>query len=164
MKLECTLTREDLKSYLRKKRRFANVIFLILGIYFFFSFMKYAFQDINTDKSILWLGFTIYFVVLLLLLFAFTKLYIFLKVRKNDKNTKNAYGKYLIEANDKEIISKVGSEKISYHWKEITSFKVRRNYFILKTKKDKIGLCFRRETLKDDYDKLLLYVKKKMHP
>ncbi len=163
MKLECTWSRDDLKSYLRKKRRFANAIFLILGVYFFFSFMKYAFQDINTDKGILWLGFAIYFVLLIVLLVIFTNIYVFLKVRRNDKNTKNAYGKYFIEANDKEITSKVENEKIVYHWEDVTTFKVRRNYFLLKTKKDKIGLCFRRETLKDDYDKLLVYVKKKMN-
>lgn len=159
MKLDCSWTRDDLKKYLKKKRRIPNVVFLILGTYFFFSWTKYGFLDINTDKRILWLGFVIFFFFMIFLLWFVTKLYIFFKLRRNDRKTSKAYGTYHIEADKKKISSKLGEEIFSYQWKEITSCKIRKNYFFLKTKNDKIGLCFRREILKEDYDKLLSYVK-----
>lgn len=162
MKLDCSWTRDDLKLYLKKKRKIPNIIFLILGTYFFFSWTKYGFSDVNTDKKILWLGFGIFFIFMIFLLWAVTKLYIYLKLKRNDKKTSNAYGIYHIEANKKKISSSIGNEKFSYPWEEITSCKVRKNYFLLRTKNDKIGLCFRREVLKEDYDKLLSYVKEQL--
>lgn len=162
MKLDCSWTRDDLKAYLKKKRRIPNIIFMILGTYFFFSWTKYGFLDINTDKKILWLGFVIYFFFMIFLLWVVTKLYVYLKLRRNDKKTSKAYGNYHIEANKKQISSAIGKEKFTYLWKDITSHKIRKNYFLLRTKNDKIGLCFRREILKEDYDKLLSYVKEQL--
>lgn len=162
MKLDCSWTRDDLKTYLKKKRRITNIIFLLFGIYFYFSWTKYGFLDVNTDKKILWLGFVIYFLAIIFLLWAITKLYVFLKLRRNDKKTSNAYGTYHIEANKKKISSSIGEEKFSYEWKDITTFRIRRKYFFLKTREDKIGLYFRREILKGDYDKLLSYVKEQL--
>lgn len=162
MKIDCTWTRDDLKSYLKKKRVIPNIIFLALGTYFFFSWTKYGFLDVNTDKKILWLGFAIYFLFIIFLLWAITKLYIFLKLRRNDKKTGKAYGVYHIEVDKQKISSTLGEDEFCYYWKDVTFFRVRRNYFFLKTKKDKIGLCFRKEILKDNYEKLLSYVKQQL--
>lgn len=162
MKLDCNWTRDDLKKNLQKKRKVANIIFLLLGIFFYFYWVKYAFLDINTDKTILWLGFVIYFLFTIFLLWLVTKVYVFFKLRRNDKKTSCAYGVYHIVANKKSISSSLGDEKFSYEWKDISTCKVRRNYFFLTTKKDKIGLYFRREILKENYDELLSYVKKQL--
>ncbi len=162
MKLDCSWTREDLKEHLKKKRRIPNIIFILLGAYFFLTWTQYAFTDVNTDKTTLWIGFAIYILFIVFLLWLITKIYVFFKLRRNDKKTKKAYGTYHIEVDKKRISSSFGKEKITYEWKDITSHKIRKKYFFLKTKEDKIGLCFRREVLKEDYDKLLAYVKEQL--
>lgn len=162
MKIECTWTRKDLQKYLEKKRRKTNLIFLILGICFFFYVTYYPFQDGDTDKRILWLGFALYLLVLLLFLFFVTKIFVFMKLRRNDKKTSKAYGTYHIYLDEEKIESSVDKEKISYRWKDITTHKFKKHAFFLATKKDHIGLWFREEVLKDDYDKLVQYVKERL--
>lgn len=160
MTVDCKWSRSDLKRYLYEKRKTPNIIFLVLGSCFFFYITYYGWvQDEFVDKKILLLGFAIYFIVLLAFLWLVTKIYVFVKLRRNDIKTSKAYGEYHIQADDSKIVSVVGDEEITYDWKDVSCCKFKKNYFFLATKKDKLGLCFRREVLKNDYDKLFSYVK-----
>ena len=160
MKIECNWSRNDLKKYLHRQRRIPNIILLVLGIYFFYYITYYAYSDIFVDKTVLLLGFAIYVLLFIVLLWVATKIYVFVKLRRNDKKTSKAYGTYRIEIDKNKIVSIIGDEKISYEWKEISYSKFRKNYFFLATKRDKIGLVFRREILRDDYNPLREKVKK----
>ncbi len=160
MKIECSWTRKDLKKYLYQKRKVPNLIFLGLGIFTYFFATYYAFQDRLCDNKVLILGFFICLLILLILLWGVTHLYVFCKLRRNDKKTHKAYGTYQIEVDKEKITSTFAEEKISYLWKDVTTAKFHKNSFYLRTKEDKLGLVFHREILKEDYDALQKYVKK----
>ncbi len=162
MNIEYTWTRNDLKEKLHRMRRMPNLIFLILGVIFYLYVTWYGFIDKTFDDKIIILGFIIYFMVLLLFLLLVTKLYVFMNLRRNDKKTSNAYGTYYVSANDEGIQTEINNEKISYKWKEISSFKKNKNGFFIATKKDKLGLLFEKNTIKKDYNKLLKFVETKL--
>lgn len=163
MKLEYEWTRENLKDKLRNKRKIPNIIFLILGILFFLYVTYYGFVLDEFDSKYLLLGFVLYTSILIILLCIITRLYIFLKLRRNDKKTHKAYGTYYIEVNDDFITSTINDEIISYDWKDITKFKKKKNSFFIATKKDKLGLLFCKSVFEEkDYNKLLEFVNNKL--
>jgi hypothetical protein len=163
MKIEYKWTRDDLAEKLSKKRLVPNIVFLIVGIFAYLFFTYYGFVLEEFDTKIIALGFFIYVTCILLLLFLITKLYIFMKLRRNDKKTDNAYGTYHIEVSDDKISSKINDEVITYEWEEITQFKHKKKYFFVATKEDSLGLLFCKDCLKDEkYQKLLEYVKRKV--
>ncbi len=162
MKIECTWTRDDLRKYLWKKRKKTNIIFLVLGACFFFYITYYGYFDRFVDNKVLLLGFVIYFIVLIILLWLMTALYVFLKLKRNDKKTKKAYGTYQIEITSKEISSTFHKQQICYPWKDITTVKMHKNYVFLATKQDKLGLYFRKEILKDQFPKIKNMIQKEL--
>lgn len=163
MKIEYEWTREDLKKKLDHNRKIPNIIFMILGTLFYFYVTYYGFILDEFDPKYLILGFFIYAACLVIILFLITKLYIFFKLRRNDKKTSKAYGTYYVEVDKDYIKSTINNEIISYKWDDITKFKNKKNYFFLATKKDKIGLLFCKSILKEEnYNKLYKYVKDKL--
>lgn len=163
MNLEYKWTREDLKEKLIRKRKTPNIVFFILGMLFFLYITYYGFILDEFDTLYLVLGFILYTVSLLILLFLITKLYVFTRLRRNDKKTSKAYGNYCIEANDETITSTINDEIISYKWKDITKFKKRKNYFFIATREDKLGLLFCKGTIEPDkYDRLIEFVNNKL--
>lgn len=163
MSLEYTWTRDDLKDKLHKMRRVPNAIFLVLGIAFYLFVTWYGFMDEAFDAKIILLGFIIYFMGLLLLLLLATKIYVFLNLRRNDKQTDNAYGTYYVKADEVGINSEINDEKISYKWKDISEFKKSKDSFFIATKKDRLGLLFDKKYIKEDkYDRLLNFVEEQL--
>ena len=162
MSLEYEWTRDDLKQVLVNKRKKSTIIILVIGILFYFYLTMFGFMNEYFDSIMLLLGFFIYFAVLYLVLKLINLFYIKLNLKRNDKRTNKAYGKYIIRMNDKQIESDFNDQKIVYKWEDISKLKVRKNYFFIRTKNDFIGLTFRKNMLKEDYDKVLEYVKKKV--
>ena len=98
--------------------------------------------------------------ILCLILFITTKLYVLYSIKKNDKKTNKAYGKYKIVLDKNSITVSINNDKISYKYKDIYKFKQKKHSFFIRTKEDKIGLRFNDKLLnKEDYDKLLDYIK-----
>ena len=162
MNLEYEWTRDDLKNVLVKKRRITTIIILIIGVAFYFYLTMFGFLNEFFDSFKLFLGFLAYFAILYLILYLINIFYINLNLKRNDKRTNKAYGKYIIKMNDRQIESDFNDQKISYKWEDISKLKIRKKYFFIRTKNDFIGLTFRKNMLKDDYDKVLEYVKKKV--
>ena len=162
MTYEYEWTRENLKEVLVKKRKKTTIITLIVGTIFYFYLTYFGFMHNYFDNIKLILGFFIYLAVIYLVLLLINFLYIRINLRRNDKRTNKAYGKYIIRMNDKQIESDFNDQKIVYKWEDISKLKVRKNYFFIRTKNDFIGLTFRKNMLKEDYDKVLEYVKKKV--
>ena len=155
-------TRDDLKKMLRKKRKKTNIIIFVISfllyLYIMYSGIKYDYFD----NLIIFISFAIYLFVIYLFLLFTTKLYVKTRLKRNDKRTKMAYGKYIIKLDDEKVMSIFNEQRISYKWNEISKFKKRKNYFFIRTKNDFIGLTFRRSELKDDYDKALEFVSNKI--
>ena len=162
MKIECSWTREDLKKYLIKKRQLSNIILFVLGILAFVYITILGFFSNDFDNWVLAIGFVCYILFLIVILYLITKIYVWMKLSRNDRKTKKAYGTYVIEVDKKGITSKFGKETISYQWKDINRKKFHKNYFYLATNEDSLGLYFRREVLKDDFERLKSYVQKRL--
>lgn len=162
MSFEYEWTRDDLKKVLVKKRTVSTIIILGLATILYFYLTMFGILNENFDTLKLILGFLVYFLVLFFILYFANIWYINLKLKKNDKRTNKAYGKYLIKLDDDKIESIFNKQKISYKWKDISKLKIKKNNFFLRTKNDFIGLTFRKNMLKDDYDKILNYVCRKM--
>lgn len=160
MKIEYEWTRQDLKKKLKQKRKLPNIIFMVLGTLFYFYITYYGFiLSDEFDAKYLILGFFIYVACLVIILFLITKLYVFCKLRRNDKKTSKAYGVYNIKADRDSITSNINEEIISYKWSDVTKFKNKKSYFFLSTKEDKLGLLFNKNVLGEDkYNKLREYV------
>ena len=161
MTLEYEWTRDDLKKVLVNKRKKTTIIILVIGALFYFYLTKFGFMNEYFDSLMLLLGFFIYFAVLYIVLKLINLFYINLNLKRNDKRTNKAYGKYIIRMNDKQIESDFNDQKIVYKWEDISKLKIRKKYFFIRTKNDFIGLTFRKDLLKDDYDKALEYIKEK---
>lgn len=163
MNLEYTWTRDDLKEKLHKMRRIPNAIFLLLGISFYLFYTWTGLTEEVFDAKVILLGFIIYFMGILLLLLLSTKVYVFLNLRRNDKNTANAYGTYYVNVDESGIESEINDEKIAYKWKDISKFKKSRNSFFIATKKDRLGLLFDKNYIdEENYNKLLKFVEKQL--
>lgn len=163
MNLEYTWTRDDLKEKLHKMRRVPNAIFLLLGISFYLYFTWYGLTEEVFDAKVILLGFVVYFMGILLLLLLSTKIYVFLNLRRNDRKTAKAYGTYFVNVDEDGIESEINDEKISYKWKDVSTFKKSRNSFFIATKKDQLGLLFDKNYIdEENYNKLLKFVEKQL--
>lgn len=162
MTINIEWTRDDLKKVLIKKRMKTNVVIFILSFLLYLYITYYGFIYKEFDNIKLLFAFVIYLAIIMLFLFLTTKLYVHVRLKRNDKKTNMAYGKYVIKMDDEKILSSFNNNKISYKWKDIRKFKVRKNYFFIRTATDFIGLTFRRSELKDDYDKALAFAKSKI--
>ena len=162
MTINIEWTRDDLKKMLKKKRKKTNIIIFIISfliyLYIMYSGLKYDYFD----NIVILISFVIYLFIIYLFLLLTTKLYVNTRLKRNDKRTKMAYGKYIIKFDDEKVLSIFNEQKISYKWKDISRFKKRKNYFFIRTKNDYIGLTFRRSELKDDYEKALEFVSNKL--
>jgi len=156
MKIEYEWSRDDLKNKLKKKRQTPNLVLLILGIGLYFYVTYYGIVWAYFNTWIILAGFVIYLTALLIIIRISTWIYVFSKLRGNDRRTNKAYGTYYIELNDETISSKINDLEIIYKWEEISKFRKNKKQFFVATKKDKLGLLFSKEVLKeDDYNKLL---------
>ena len=160
MKLEYNWTKEDLKKELLRKRKTSNIVFLIIGILLYIYVMYSGIVSNLFDNKIILLYGLIYTCILLLILFITTKIYVLYSIKKNDKKTNKAYGKYKIVLDKNSITVSINNDKISYKYKDIYKFKQKKHSFFIRTKEDKIGLRFNDKILnKEDYDKLLEQIK-----
>lgn len=161
MKLEYNWTREDLKKELISKRYLFNVIFFILSIICYILLMFTGLKSDLFDNKIIFIGILIFAFAVALFLFLITKIYVYWSLRKNDKNTSNAYGTYYVEVTDKDIKVTINETKILYKWSDINKFKIKKNAFFINTKEDKLGLLFKKKILGEEkYNQLLTMVKK----
>lgn len=161
MTFEYDWNRNDLKKVIKKKRKISTIIFLSLGTILYFYLTYFGFLSNYFDNIKLILGFFIYLAVIYLIIFLANMIYTNIQLKRNDKRTNNAYGKYIIKVDDEKILSIFNDQKISYKWQDISKLKIRKNYFFIRTKNDYIGLTFRKSTLTDNYDKLLNFIKDK---
>lgn len=163
MRLELNWTKEDLKKELSDKRFKTNVIFFVFGLLLYFWFMYAGIVSEFFDTVIILIGSVIFATILSLILFISTKLYIYFSLKKNDRDTNNAYGNYCINLDEKFIEVLINDEKFVYNYKDIVAFKKRINYFYVRTKNDKIGLKFKKKLLgNENYNKCFLYIKNKI--
>ena len=161
MTFEYEWTRDDLRKVLIKKRIPFTVIVLIISMAFYYYLIRFGLKNEFFDNTKLIVGFIIYFILVWIILYLLNIFYIYRNLKRNDKRTNKAYGKYLIRMNDKQIESDFNNQKIVYKWIDISKVKIRKKYFFIRTKNDFIGLTFRKDMLKDDYQKILDYVKEK---
>ena len=161
MTFEYEWTRDDLRKVLIKKRIPFTVIVLIISMAFYYYLIRFGLKNEFFDNTKLIVGFIIYFILVWIILYLLNIFYIYRNLKRNDKRTNKAYGKYLIRMNDKQIESVFNNQKIVYKWIDISKVKIRKKYFFIRTKNDFIGLTFRKDMLKDDYQKILDYVKEK---
>lgn len=154
MNIEFEWGKEDLKKELYKKRKKFNIIFFIIGIVLYLYFIYYPLTSSAFDKKYLLAYGLGYVAALLLLILIFTKIYVYISIRKNDKNTGKAYGLYKINIDNNSINVSLNDLNYNYDLKDIL-LKKKKNYFIIYTKEDKIGLTFKKYILKDNYNKIL---------
>lgn len=160
MKFEYNWTKDDLKKELLRRRKTSNIVFLIIGILLYFYVMYSGIVSSLFDNKIILLYGLIYTLILCVILFITTKLYVYLNIKRNSKKTDNAYGKYIVKLDKNSIEVSINNRKIKYNYKDITKFKQRKHSFFIRTKDDKIGLRFNDKLLnKEDYDKLLEHIK-----
>ena len=155
MNFEYEWTREDLKKDLTNRRYRSNIIYLIIAIVLYIYFMWNGItSDVFDTKKILIYG-LIYIAVVMAFLFIITKIYVAYSLKKNDKKTNKAYGTYHISLDDDSVSVKINKEVISYKYKDIDKKIKKKNSYFINTKADRIGLLFKRELLKDNYDELV---------
>ena len=161
MKFEYEWSKSDLKKELKKKRTKTNIIFLILGILMYLYVIYYPLTSKMFDKKYLLAYGLGYLSCLLLLILIFNKIYVFISLRKNDKNTNKAYGTYTVNVDDNNINVSINDTIITYTYKAITIFKKKKDRFFIRTKEDKIGLVFKKNVIgTNNYNKVLEYIEK----
>ena len=163
MNIEYNWGREDLKKELISRRKVFNVItFIIFLSLYLFCISGALFSKLFDNKWLLICS-LVYIVILFLLLFLTTKIYVFINLKRNDKKTDNAYGKYKIIVSDEDIKVNINNQEIIYKYCDINKLKIYKNKFIIKSKNDKIGLTFKKALLNNDYNKLLDKIKSKIN-
>ena len=164
MNFEYNWEKDDLKKELISKRKKTNVIFLIIGILMYLYFTYYAIISAQFDNKYI-LAFGIGYVAILGgILLITTKIYVKTSLKKNDKNTSNAYGLYKVKVDDNFIRVSINDTDIEYKYKDIIKFKKKKNYFFICTANDKIGLLFKKKVIgEENYNKTLEYIEKNIH-
>lgn len=159
MKYEYEWNKSDLKKELKKRRTKTNIVFLILGILMYLYFIYYPLTSKMFDKKYLLAYGLGYLSCLLLLILIFTKIYVHISLKKNDKNTNKAYGTYIVEVNDNSISVSINNISVKYDYKDIVVFKKKKDRFFIRTNDDKVGLVFKKNVIgEENYNKTLEYV------
>lgn len=159
MEIEYNWGKKDLKKQLIESRNKTNLKFLIFGMLAFLYFTYYAIKLDEFDNKIILLYGVIYVFILCLVLFASSKIYVLVSLKKNDKRTNKAYGTYKVKLDDEFITVSINDQVIKYNYSEVYKFKIKKNYFFINTKEDKIGLTFKKDVIgKEYYDKMLEYI------
>ena len=161
MSIEYEWNKEDLKKELIKSRKKTNIIFFIIGILMFIYFTYYALISKAYDNKYI-IGYGIGYIALLLaILLISTKIYVASRLRKNSKDTSDAYGLYKLIVDDKCVSVSINDLKIKYDYKDIVKIKKKKDKFQIFTKEDKIGLTFKKSVLgEENYNKLLECIQK----
>lgn len=162
MNKEYNWGREDLKKELYKKRKKFNIICFIIVVICYLLYISQAIKMKAFDnKWLLVLG-LIFITIVLIVLRLSTKLYVFISLKRNDKRTNKAYGKYIISTNEDSISVSINNQNITYKYSDIYKFKKKKDMFFINTSNDKIGLTFKKDMLgSEDYNKLLVLISKK---
>lgn len=164
MEFEYNWNKDDLKKQLQDSRNKTNIKFLIFGILAFLYFTYYAIKLEGFDNKVILKYGVIYLFVLCLILYLSAKLYVFLSLRKNDKKTNKAYGTYKVKIDDNNIIIRINEQEIKYNYNEINKFKVKKKYFFINTKIDKIGLTFKKDVIGEvNYKEALEYIRSRIN-
>ena len=163
MNIEYNWDREDLKKELYKKRKVFNIVCFIVVLLCYLLYISQSIKmEVFDNKWILVVG-LLFLAGLIAVLHYSTKLYVYLNLKKNDKKTNNAYGKYIVSADDKSISVTINNQVIKYEFSEIDKFKCKKNMFFINSKNDKLGLTFKKSKLGDNYNLLLDMVKKNIN-
>ena len=112
MTFEYEWTRDDLRKVLIKKRIPFTVIVLIISMAFYYYLIRFGLKNEFFDNTKLIVGFIIYLIIVCFILYLLNLFYIYRNLKRNDKRTNKAYGKYLIRMNDKQIESDFNDQKI----------------------------------------------------
>lgn len=158
MKVEYEWSRDDLRKELVDKRYKTNIILFVLSIVLFICFMYEGIISDAFDNLVIFIGGLVYIFLVALLLYIFTKIYVTINLKRNDKNTNKAYGKYKISADNKKIEVVINKDKFIYNYADINKIKKKKNMFIIRTKEDKIGLTFKKKLLGNNYDDLYNHI------
>ena len=164
MNKEYNWGREDLKKELYNKRKRFNIICFIVIMVIYILYIWQAIK-MNTfdNKWLLVLGLLFISLVLAILHYS-AKLYVFINLRRNDKKTKKAYGKYIVNATEDTISVSVNDQNITYKYSDINKFRMKKDMFFISTSSDKLGLTFKKSMLgEEDYNQLLNIVKKNIN-
>ena len=157
MNFEYEWNKEDFKKELTRKRLVPNIAFLLFGIIIYAYIMSFGIKSKMFDNKIILIISLIFIAILVLILFVSTKLFVFISLKKNEKN--NPYGVYKVNLNKDSIIVEVNNNVIQYKYSEIIKYKKRKNYLFVRTKEDKIGLIFKRNVIKNNnYNELIKYI------
>lgn len=163
MKFEYEWTKDDLRKELINKRFKTNVIFFIMGLLLYIWFMSEGLKSEYFDNTIIVIGGIIFMAFITFILFVTSRIYVEFSIKKNDKNTNEAYGIYKVNLSEKNVQVLINKDKFVYNYKDITKLKKRNNYFHIRTKDDKIGLLFKKKVLgKDIYTKVLAFIEDKI--
>ncbi len=163
MSFEYEWTRDNLKEELIKKRYKTNTIFLIMGILLYIFFIYDALKSKLFDKLIITIIGVFFIITIMLLMFIFTRIYVAICLKKNDKDTNKAYGTYKVSLDDETVKVSINDDVIAYKYKDIVKFKKSKHQFFICTADDKLGLLFKESVVgKDNYQKLLSKISDKV--
>lgn len=150
MKLEFNFTREELKKYLRYKRRPINFVYLIIStlLYFWINFYM-----IIKDPITIILGYLILVVVLFVMVFLVNYIYFLIIYNKNKK----MLGTYSIKYNKQNFIFTINGVSNQYKYGDIKKIKNTKKYIIIYIN-NRIFILLKDLFSNDNFNKFIDYI------
>ena len=150
MKLEFNFTKEELKKYLRYKRRPINFLYLIIStlLYFWINFYM-----IIKDPITIILGYLILLVVLFAMMFLVNYIYFLIIYNKNKK----MLGTYSIKSNKQNFIFTINGISNQYKYGDIKKIKNTKKYIIIYIN-NRIFILLKDLFSNDNFNKFIDYI------
>ena len=150
MKLEFNFTKEELKKYLRYKRRPINFVYLIIStlLYFWINFYM-----IIKDPITIILGYLILLVVLFVMMFLVNYIYFLIIYNKNKK----MLGTYSIKSNKQNFIFTINGVSNQYKYGDIKKIKNTKKYIIIYIN-NRIFILLKDLFSNDNFNKFIDYI------
>lgn len=150
MKLEFNFTKEELKKYLRYKRRPINFVYLIIStlLYFWINFYM-----IIKDPITIILGYLILVVVLFVMMFLVNYIYFLIIYNRNKK----MLGTYSIKSNKQNFIFTINGVSNQYKYGDIKKIKNTKKYIIIYIN-NRIFILLKDLFSNDNFNKFIDYI------
>ncbi len=152
MNFDYQLQKSDEKCFLKERHRKTNIVYFLLFSVF------YIVINIPMMMKDFWLFFTIciFFIALLaIVLWLCNHLFTIIELKIRQKGRTEDYATYHFSVTKRGITQSKENFKKEVLWKDIKKVKVRRNYIFIEPKKDGIAFLFQKNTMKEDYGKLV---------
>lgn len=160
MNFKYNLSKKNYKKIIYENNSKTNLIYIILMALFYLIITA---KLLLYNTLVVFIGYAIYMIIILLILFILNKIFTNVVVKLNEKNLNIKYGVYECKLDDDGINEQIDDFQYTIKFDDIRKIKSKKNALIIYLKNRSMALVFKKDLFeeKDAFDKLEKKLKEK---